>query len=83
MEIEVIADGNIGYAQKKDFALLDGAFNEDYIETDYTRNKYDMDYRVYNIYQPCRWFKYKLTVNEGNIMFENFEIAGQQISNKE
>ena len=83
MNIEVTIDGNTGYAQKKDFALIDGAFNEDYLETDYTRNKYDMDYRVYNIYQPCRWFKYKLTVNEGNIMFENFEIAGQQISNKE
>ena len=83
MNIEVTIDGNTGYAQKKDFALIDGAFNEDYLETDYTRNKYDMDYRVYNIYQPCRWFKYKLTVNEGNIMFENFEITGQQISNKE
>ena len=83
MEIEVIADGNIGYAQKKDFALLDGAFNEDYIETDYTRNNYDMDYRIYNIYKPCRFLKYKLSVMEGNIMFENFEIAGQQISNKE
>ena len=42
-----------------------------------------MDYRVYNIYQPCRWLKYKLSVNKGNIMFENFELAGQQISNKE
>ena len=83
MEIEVIADGNIGYATKKDFALLDGAFNEDYIETDYTRNNYDMDYRIYNIYKPCRFLKYKLIVMEGNIMFENFEIAGQQISNKE
>lgn len=83
MKIEVVADGNVGYAQRQNFALLDGAFNEDYIETDYTRNKYDMDYRVYNIYKPCRFLKYKLTVEAGNIMFENFEIAGQQISNKE
>ena len=83
MEIEVIADGNIGYATKKDFNMLDGAFNRDYIETDFTRNKYDMDYRVCNIYKPCRFLKYKLSVTEGNIIFENFEIAGQQISNKE
>lgn len=83
LKVEVVADGNIGYATKKDFNMLDGAFNEDYIETDYTRNNYDMDYRIYNIYKPCRFLKYKLSVTEGNIMFENFEIAGQQISNKE
>ena len=83
MKIDVVCDGNILYAQKKEFNMLDGAFNEDYLETDYTRNKYDMDYRVFNIYKPCRFLKYKLTVTEGNIMFENFEISGQQISNKE
>lgn len=83
MKIEVVADGNVGYAQRQNFALLDGAFNDDFLETDFTRNKYDMDYRVYNIYKPCRFLKYKLTVEAGNIMFENFEIAGQQISNKE
>jgi hypothetical protein len=63
--------------------MLDGAYNKDFSETDFTRNKYDMDYRVFNIYKPCRFLNYKLTVEEGNIMFENFEISGQQISNKE
>ncbi len=83
LKIEVVTDSNNSYKKEKDFNMLDGAFNEDFIETDYTQNKYDMDYRVYNIYQPCRWLKYKLSVNKGNIMFENFELAGQQISNKE
>lgn len=83
LKIEVVADGNVGYAQDKEFDMLDGAFSDDFTETDYTRNKYDMDYKIYNIYKPCRFFKYKLTVEEGNIIFENFEIAGQQISNKE
>ena len=83
LKIEVETDSNNSFKQEKDFNMLDGAFNEDYIETDYTRNKNDMDYRVYNIYQPCRWLKYKLTITKGNIMFENFEMSGQQISNKE
>ena len=83
MKIEVITDSNTSYKQEKDFNMLDGAFNEDFLITDYTRNKYDMDYKVYNIYKPCRWLKYKLSVTKGNIMFEQFEIVGQQISNKE
>ena len=83
LKIEVITDSNVGYKQEKEFNMLDGAFNEDFLITDYTRNKHDMDYKVYNIYKPCRWLKYKLTVTKGNIMFETFEIAGQQISNKE
>ena len=83
LKIEVTTDSNTSYKQEKNFDMLDGAFNEDYLETDYTINKYDMDYRVYNIYKPCRWLKYKLTVTKGNIMFEQFELAGQQISNKE
>ena len=83
LKIEVTTDSNTSYKQEKNFDMLDGAFNEDFLETDYTINKYDMDYRVYNIYKPCRWLKYKLTVTKGNIMFEQFELAGQQISNKE
>ena len=83
LKIEVTTDSNTSYKQEKNFNMLDGAFNEDFLETDYTINKYDMDYRVYNIYKPCRWLKYKLTVTKGNIMFEQFELAGQQISNKE
>ena len=83
MQIEVITDSNTDYKQSKNFNMIDGAFNEDFISTDFTRNKNDMDYRVYNIYKPCRWLKYKLSVTQGNIMFEQFEIAGQQISNKE
>ena len=83
MEIQVVTDSNTDYKQSKNFNMIDGAFNEDFISTDFTRNKNDMDYRVYNIYKPCRWLKYKLSVTKGNIMFEQFEIAGQQISNKE
>ena len=83
LKIEVITDSNTSYKQEKNFNMLDGAFNSDFLETDFTRNKYDMDYKVYNIYKPCRWLKYKLSVEKGNIMFETFEIAGQQISNKE
>ena len=83
MNIQVVSDSNNSYKQEKNFNMLDGAFSDDFMETDFTENKYDMDYRVYNIYQPCRWLKYKLTITKGNIMFEQFEIAGQQISNKE
>ena len=83
MRLEVTCDGNTSYTQNSEFSLLDGAFNDDYLETDYTRCEYDMDYRVFNIYKPCRWLKYKLSVDKGTINLENFEIAGQQISNKE
>lgn len=83
MKIDVTCDGNLAYSEGKSFDMLDGAYNKDFSETDFTRNKYDMDYRVFNIYKPCRFLNYKLTVEEGNIMFENFEISGQQISNKE
>lgn len=83
MKIEVVCDGNTSYAENNEFNMLDGAFNDDFLETDYTMNKYDMDYRVFNIYKPCRFLKYKLSVTEGNIIFDNFEIEGQQISNKE
>ena len=71
------------WLQQAEFSLIDGAFNEDFLITDFTRCKYDMDYRVFNIYKPCRWLKYKLVVEEGTISLQNFEIAGQQISNKE
>lgn len=83
MKIDVVCDGNLVYAENKEFNMLDGAFNKDFLITDYTRNNYDMDYKVFNIYKPCRFLSYKLTVDKGNIMFENFEISGQQISNKE
>lgn len=83
MRLDVTVDSNTSYTQNVEFSLLDGAYNEDYLETDYTRSKYDMDYRVFNIYRPCRWLKYKLSVDEGTISLQNFEIAGQQISNKE
>jgi hypothetical protein len=83
MKIDVTCDGNLAYSEGKKFDMLDGAYNKDFSETDFTRNKYDMDYRVFNIYKPCRFLNYKLTVEEGNIMFENFEISGQRISNKE
>ena len=83
LKIDVVCDGNLVFAENKDFNMLDGAYDKDYLETDYTRNNYDMDYKVFNIYKPCRFLNYKLTVDKGNIMFENFEISGQQISNKE
>ena len=83
IRLDVTLDGNTAYTKTEEFALLDGAFNEDFLITDFTRCKYDMDYRVFNIYKPCRWLKYKLVVEEGTISLQNFEIAGQQISNKE
>ena len=83
MRLEVTCDGNTSYTQNAEFSLLDGAYNSDFLITDYTRCKYDMDYRVFNIYKPCRWLKYKLSVDKGTINLETFEIAGQQISNKE
>ena len=83
IRLDVTLDSNTSYTQQAEFSLIDGAFNEDFLETDYTRCKHNMDYRVYNIYKPCRWLKYKLSVDSGIITLENFEIAGQQISNKE
>lgn len=83
MRLEVTLDGNTAFTRTEEFSLLDGAFNEDFLITDFSRCKYDMDYRVYNIYKPCRWLKYKLCVDSGTINLETFEIAGQKISNKE
>ena len=83
IRLDVTLDSNTSYTQKAEFSLLDGAFNDDFLETDYTMCERDMDYRIFNIYKPCRWLKYKLSVDSGTITLENFEIAGQQISNKE
>ena len=83
IRLDVTLDGNTAFTKTEEFSLLDGAFNSDYLITDYTRCKYDMDYRVFNIYKPCRWLKYKLSVDSGTINLETFEIAGQKISNKE
>ena len=83
IRLDVTLDSNTSYTQKAEFSLLDGAFNDDFLETDYTQCERDMDYRIFNIYKPCRWLKYKLSVDSGTITLENFEIAGQQISNKE
>ena len=83
IRLDVTLDSNVSYTQNAEFSLLDGAFNDDFLETDFTQCERDMDYRVFNIYRPCRWLKYKLSVDSGMITLENFEIAGQQISNKE
>lgn len=83
IRLDVTLDGNTAYTKTEEFSLIDGAFNSDYLITDYTRCKYDMDYRVFNIYKPCRWLKYKLSVDSGTINLETFEISGQKISNKE
>ena len=83
IRLDVTLDSNTSYTQKAEFSLLDGAFNDDFLETDYTMCERDMDYRVFNIYKPCRWLRYKLSVDEGTISLQNFEISGQQISNKE
>ena len=83
IRLDVTLDGNTAFTKTEEFSLIDGAFNSDFLITDYTRCKYDMDYRVFNIYKPCRWLKYKLSVDEGTISLQNFEISGQQISNKE
>jgi len=83
LKISVVSDSNRNYKSEKDFDVIDGAFNEDFNANEFNENKNGMDYRVYNIYKPCRWLKYNLEVSKGNISFEAFEISGQQISNKE
>lgn len=83
LTIEVVSDSNVNHKQEKQFKVLDGAFSSDFVETDFTRCKKGLDYKVYNIYKPCRWLKYKLTINSGSTSLENFEISGQKISNKE
>ena len=83
MDIEVITDSNRSYKQVSNFSTKDGAFNEDYLNKDFEENENGMDYRVFNIYSPCRWLKYKLSVNSGITSLQNFEISGQTISNKE
>jgi len=83
LNIEVITDSNQSYRKDSEFKMIDGAFNSDYSNLNFNENQNGMDYRIYNIYQPCRWFKYKLTITEGNLVLQNFEISGQTISNKE
>ena len=83
MELTVTTDSNQAYKETKEFNILDGAFNEDFLDINFETNKNGMDYRVFNIYKPCRWIKYKLVISSGSISFQNFEISGQTISNKE
>lgn len=83
LNIQVITDSNQAYKKESEFAVLDGAFNSDFLNLNFNENRNGMDYRVYNIYQPCRWLKYKLAITEGNLVLQSFEISGQTISNKE
>lgn len=83
LKIEVVTDSNQSYKKESEFNMIDGAFNSDFLNVNFNENVNGMDYKVYNIYQPCRWLKYKLKITEGNLVLQSFEISGQQISNKE
>lgn len=83
MELTVTTDSNQAYKESKQFNILDGAYSEDFLDINFDTNKNGMDYRVFNIYKTCRWIKYKLVISSGSISFQNFEISGQTISNKE
>lgn len=81
--ITVITDDETEYTNSKEFQVLGGAFDASaYYPTDFEIAK-DMDYRVYNIQKPVRWFKFKLENNVGLSSIQGWGVYTQQLNNKE
>jgi len=74
---------NTKYSKNYDFDLIGGAFDEHDFEYSDFETSSEMDYKVYNIQNPCRWFKFKLSNNVGNISFQGYSVFVQSMTNKE
>lgn len=83
LQIKVVCDDDTEFAPTYKFQVLGGAFDpEAFLSTDYETYK-EMDYRVYNIQKPARWFKFKINNDIGNCSIQGWGIYNQNISNKE
>jgi len=84
MDISVISDDETNFPQDATFTVKGGVFDPTYYNKNYyLTDTIGMDYRVFNIQKPCRWFKYFLTKTAGSINFQGYGLVGQALSNKE
>lgn len=83
ISIEVITDDNISLPIEKTFDFIGGAFSPSFFSPTYYKTNSETDYRVFNIYKPCRWVKYRFTNKVGNVPIQGFAIKTQALKNKE
>ena len=82
--IAVVTDSNVNYPEYYTVKLNRGAFDQNYFMKEFFDvDYYGMDYKVFNIQKPCRWFQYFMIVNTGHISYQGLEIEGQLLSNRE
>jgi hypothetical protein len=81
--IKVICDDETEFVSDYDFQVLGGAFSDtDFLSTDYEIYK-EMDYKIFNIQKPVRWFKFRLENNIGMASVQGWGIYTQEMQNKE
>uniref|UniRef100_A0A6M3LW53 Uncharacterized protein n=2 Tax=viral metagenome TaxID=1070528 RepID=A0A6M3LW53_9ZZZZ len=91
LAIEIVSDNNRSFSLESEFKLLDtslmfesGIFDSSYYDDlAFNAEEKGMDYKVININRNIRWIKYKLTVTEGSISYQGFELHFDQLANKE
>ena len=84
LSVLVTTDSNSYFSTNATFTFSSGYFNSTYFNSTYFNvSSAEMDYRVFNINKPCRWLKYKLTVNSGNISLQNISAVGEVLRSKQ
>jgi len=84
MKLSVITDDESEFPQEATFSVTGGVYDLVYYNKNFfLTDTIGMDYRVFNIQKPCRWFKYWLTKTVGAISFQGYGLVGQALSNKE
>jgi hypothetical protein len=64
--------------------LSGGSYDDDYFNSIYfLAGNNSIDFKTININKYCRWIKYKLSCEIGNINYQGFEIMAKPVSNKE
>ena len=83
LELQIIADDDIYFADEEIFEIKTGAYREsDYVSSEYTIAD-ELDYRVYNVYKPVRWIRWKLLNTKGNIIFNKWGLFYKNITGQE
>jgi hypothetical protein len=79
--MQVITDGNSSYPLGGTFTLPAGDFDAtDFDPADFFTASDGLDYKIVNIQRPCRWLRYSLTCDTGNISFQGFELHVQDLN---
>ena len=84
IKVEVLTDENINYPIFGLSKIIGGAFSPMFFSRlFYNTGNTDEDYRVLHINRNCRWFKIKITCDNGRMLFRGFTITGQLLEGEE